>query len=260
MSNDARRQALIGDLLALSAECQWVEFKENNVDATMIGRLISALSNAARLADQPYAYVVWGVRDHDHLVVGTAFDPTQEKWSNQPLEFWLAQQLLPSTAFVFVSLEYHGQRLVLLEIPAAAGSPVAFNRVAYLRIGSATPKLIDYPEREKALWNKLQPYVWEQGCAATFLTGDDVLARLDYPKYFELTHQPLPDNRNGIFERLAADRLILPDVGGHWNITHLGAILFAKRVQDFSPSIARKAARFVAYDGGKSGSPGYSPS
>lgn len=77
MSADARRQTLIGDLLALPAECQWVEFKENNADAMMIGKLISALSNAARLADQAYAYVVWGVRDHDHAVVGTVFEPTQ---------------------------------------------------------------------------------------------------------------------------------------------------------------------------------------
>ena len=39
------------------------------------------------------------------------------------------------------------------------------------------------------------------------------------------------------------------DVGGHWNITNLGAILFAKNLNDFSPSMARKAVRFVAYDG-----------
>lgn len=99
------------------------------------------------------------------------------------------------------------------------------------------------------MWTKLQPYGWEDGCAAAFVTGDDVLARLDYPGYFELTRQPLPDNRNGIFDKLTADRLIQPDIGGRWLITHLGAMLFARHLQDFSPSIARKAVRFVAYDG-----------
>jgi predicted HTH transcriptional regulator len=74
-------------------------------------------------------------------------------------------------------------------------------------------------------------------------------ASLDYAAYFELTGQPLPDNRQGIFERLVTDRLVVADVGGHWNITHLGAVLFAKRLTDFSLPIARKAVRFVAYAG-----------
>ncbi len=49
--------------------------------------------------------------------------------------------------------------------------------------------------------------------------------------------------------KLVADRLVLKDVGGRWNITNLGAVLFAKRLRDFPVSIARKAIRFVAYDG-----------
>lgn len=56
----ARTIALVTDLRALPAEASWVEFKENNRDAQLIGKLISALSNAARLADQPFAYLVCG--------------------------------------------------------------------------------------------------------------------------------------------------------------------------------------------------------
>ncbi len=48
------------DLRAKPAETTWIEFKENNADGPLIGKLISALSNAARLADQHFAYVVWG--------------------------------------------------------------------------------------------------------------------------------------------------------------------------------------------------------
>ena len=72
---------------------------------------------------------------------------------------------------------------------------------------------------------------------------------LDYPKYFELNKIPLPDNRAGIFERLAADEIIENDVGENWNITNLGAILFAKRLSDISRSIARKGVRLVQYGG-----------
>lgn len=249
MTTAARTLALIDDLRKLPAEAPWAEFKENYPDGQMIGKLISALSNAARLADQHFAYVVWGIRDGDHAAVGTSFEPGARREDGQPLEFWLAQRLQPAIAFQFETVDYHGTRLVLLTIPAASPAPVEFDRTAFIRIGSATPRLSDHPERLRALWAKLQPYAWETGIAAQFLTGDEVLARLDYASYFDLTAQPLPDNRAGIFDKLVADRLVLPDAGGHWNITNLGAVLFAKRLSDFSPAIARKAVRFVAYDG-----------
>jgi predicted HTH transcriptional regulator len=240
----ARTLALVDDLCGRPAETSWLEFKENNTDPQMIGRLISALSNAARLADQHFAYVLWGVRDSDRVATGTTFEPSSQTEQAQPLEFWLAQRLQPSIAFAFKTIDYRGTRIVMLEIPAAATSPVEFDRTAYIRVGSATPRLSDHPERLKALWARLQPYVWESGVAAQFLTSDEVLSRLDYASYFTLTRQPLPDNRAGIFDKLLADRLVVQDVGGHWNITNLGAVLFAKRLSDFSPSIAPKRCPF----------------
>ena len=249
LMNAERVRALIDDLCALPAETAWVEFKENKADPQTIGKLISALANSARLADQDFAYVLWGVRDSDHAVVGTSFEPSTEKVGNQPLEMWLAQQISPGINFGFNSVEHHGQRLVLLSIPAATTSSVAFDYTEYVRIGSATPRLSDYPERQSTLWAKLQPYSWESGLAAQFLSGDEVLSRLDYANYFGLTGQTLPDNRQGIFEKLISDKLIQKDVGNHWTITNLGAILFAKDLREFASSIARKAVRFVVYDG-----------
>jgi ATP-dependent DNA helicase RecG len=247
--SEPRALALIDDLRKLPAESSWVEFKQNNADAPLIGKLISALSNAARLADQPFGYVLWGVRDGDHAAVGTRFEPARQLQQGQPLELWLAQRLQPGIAFHFMPVVYQGVPLVLLQIPAAPSSPVEFERQAFVRIGSATPRLSDHPERLKALWSKLQPYAWETGIAAQFLSGDEVLARLDYAAYFDLTGQPLPDNRSGIFDKLVADQLVQHDVGGHWSITHLGAVLFARRLDEFSPAMARKAIRFVAYGG-----------
>ncbi len=249
MQSDPRNRAIIEDLRKLPAETPWAEFKENNSNPEIIGKLISALSNAARLADQHFAYVVWGIRNDDHAIVGTTFEPSSQIQNSQPLELWLAQRLQPSIDFRFEPLDIDGKRLVLLTIPAASTAPVEFDRTAFIRIGSGTPRLSDFPERLRTLWTKLQPYAWETGIATQFVTGDDVLALLDYASYFELTNQPLPDNRAGIFDKLLADRLVQPDAGGHWNITNLGALLFAKRLSDFSPSIARKAVRFVAYGG-----------
>ena len=99
--SDVRTLALVDELLALPAETNWVEFKENNVDAEMIGKRISAMSNAAQLSDKPFAYMLWGVRDDNHAAVGTTFEPSSQKHSNQPLELWLAQHLRPAIAFSF---------------------------------------------------------------------------------------------------------------------------------------------------------------
>ncbi len=247
--NTERVRALIDDLCALPAETSWVEFKENKSDHETVGKLISALANAARLADEDFAYVLWGVRDSDHALVGTSFEPSTQKVGNQPLEFWLVQHLFSSITFDFKPVEHHGQQLVLLSIPAVVNSPVEFERTAYVRIGSARPRLSDHPKWQRALWRKLQPYIWESGVAAQFLSGDDVLSLLDYASYFDLTKQPLPDNRRGIFEKLVSDNLIQKNVGSQWNITNLGAILFVKDLGKFGSSIARKAVRFVVYNG-----------
>lgn len=247
--NDERLIALVDDLRGWSAEADWFEFKHNNSDPKSIGKRISALANAARLADHPFAYMVWGIRDDDHNIVGTDFDPAVQKEGNQPVEFWLAQQLKPSINFSFKTIEHPEGSLILLEIPAATTAPVEFNGIAYIRIGSATPKLSDYPERQKALWERLRPYAWETGIAAQYILGDEILTKLDYAKYFELTEQRLPDNREGIFEQLTADRLITKDVGGRWNITNLGAVLLAKDLSFFGTNLERKGVRFVVYSG-----------
>jgi len=202
-----RTAALIDELLQLQSETACVEFKENNADAPMIGKLISALSNTARLADQPFAYVLWGVRDGDHAAVGTTFEPSGAKQQGQPLELWLAQRLQPSIAFNFKPVKYQGASLVLLEIPATASSPVEFDRLAYIRIDSATSRLSDHPERLKALWAKLQPYIWEAGIAAQFLSddglsrADTVAHRLDVSKGYAIGFSGFVDYIDGLIPR-----------------------------------------------------------
>lgn len=246
--NPQRLIDLIDDLLR-QGKVSWVEFKRDYADPDMIGVRLSAIANAARLAGQHTGYVLWGIEDGSRAVVGTNIDPDTQKVGNQVFPFWLAQQLVPSIAFDFRTVQHPSGRLVLLEIPAATSAPVAFKSVAHIRIGSATPKLTDYPDRYQALLTALRPYAWEHGIALQYVTSDDVLRLLDYSQYFRLTKQPLPDNRVGILDRLKADQLIVEDVGSKWNITNLGAILFAADLTQFSHSLARKGVRFIAYGG-----------
>ncbi len=215
----------------------------------MIGKWCSALSNAARAAGRDFAYMVWGINDSNRAIVGTTFCPDRKTVGNQGFQLWLAQRLKPSVAFSFREIPHPGGNVILFEIPAATSAPVEFEGTAFIRIGSATPRLSDYPDRFQELLSQIRPYAWETGIAKSFLLGDEVLDSIDYASYFRLTKKRLPDNRDGIFENLKADNLISGDVGGRWNITNLGAILFAVDLDQFGAEISRKGVRFVAYDG-----------
>ena len=247
--HETRKIRLVEQLISLPAETDRVEFKTSNSSPMVIGKLISALSNSARLASLEAAYVVWGVRDADHAAVGTNFKPSFQKKDGQPLEFWLSKRLNPDLDFRFDTLDIDGVRLVLLTVPAAYSSPVRFDSTAYIRIGSATPRLSEHPQREKNLWTALQPYTWETIPAATSLTEHEVLERLDYLSYFLMNRQNPPSDQAEILEKLSTDRIIQPDTGGQWNITNLGAILFARNLNDFPISLARKGLRFASYEG-----------
>lgn len=69
--NLSRDIALVDELRALPAETAWLEFKANNSDPEMIGKRCAALSNSARIEGHDLAYMVWGVEDGSHAVVGT---------------------------------------------------------------------------------------------------------------------------------------------------------------------------------------------
>ena len=64
-----------------SYETPWIEFKTNNYNPQMIGEYISALSNTAALFNHEKALMIWGIDDKNHNIIGTTFDPQNEKIS-----------------------------------------------------------------------------------------------------------------------------------------------------------------------------------
>ncbi|MFG0720178.1 ATP-binding protein [Pseudomonas sp. GLN_6] len=242
-------QSLLRELCALPQETEWVEFKQSNDDAPLIGEYISALANAAALLGKQYGYLVWGIDNASHAVVGTAFKPSATRYKQQELESWLLQKTAPKIHFRFFEFAATtGQAVVILEVQAASHTPVQFDGVEYIRVGSYKKKLREFPEKERALWRVFDRVPFEQQLAAQNLGVDQVLKLLDYPAYFDLTHQLLPEGREAILAALAADRMIQRSDSGQWHISNLGAILFAKRLQDF-PALGRKAVRLIHYKG-----------
>ena len=239
---------LVRELCKLPHETEWVEFKQNDAEPKTIGENISALANSAALEGKASSYIVWGVRDEDHVVVGTTFVPSQRRVGNEELENWLLRLLEPKIDFQFFSVEIVGKPVVLLEISRSARQPVRFQNTEFLRVGSYTKKLREFPEKERALWRIFDRVPFEDEVAAERRDHTNVLELLDYPAYFDLLNIPLPENRNGIVSALAGDALIMPCEAGGWDITNLGAILFARDLGNF-PRLKRKALRTVQYSG-----------
>jgi ATP-dependent DNA helicase RecG len=240
--------SLVRELSRLPQETEWVEFKHNYAEPHDIGEYISALANSAALVGKAFAYVVWGVNDGDHAVVGTQFSPKAAKVGNEELENWLLRALSPKIHFRFFEVQVDGLPMVLLEIERAFRQPVQFQGNEFVRVGSYKKRLKDFPEKERALWRLFDKAPFENSMAVERVCDEDVLKLLDYPAYFDLLKRPLPESRTGILEALADDRLIAPCEAGGWDITNLGAILFAKRLDSFA-ALKRKSMRVIQYRG-----------
>jgi ATP-dependent DNA helicase RecG len=59
------------------------------------------------------------VRDEDHALVGTMFDPYLARVGNEELESWLLRLLEPKIDFRFFRVMVDGRSMVLLEIARA---------------------------------------------------------------------------------------------------------------------------------------------
>ncbi|MFO5474797.1 MAG: helix-turn-helix domain-containing protein, partial [Dolichospermum sp.] len=239
---------IVQQLISLPQETEWVEFKQNNEKPETIGEYISALSNSATLHGENTGYLVWGIEDNTRNIVGTQFKPKQTKIGNEELENWLLRLLFPRINFKIYELTFQNQNLVLLEIPSANYQPVSFQGIEYIRVGSYKKKLKDYPEKERELWNLFSYQTFEKRIALENITADEVLTKINYPSYFELTKQNLPDNKQGILERLEQEKLINIKANNYYDITNIDAVeFFQLPAPDFSVKHQHTEAVLLSY-------------
>ncbi len=89
---------------------------------------------------------------------------------------------------------------------------------------------------------------WVEEHTKTALGAQDIVELLDTQSFFELLKLPYPTERAGVIERLERERLIDGSGGNHYSVRRIGALLLAKRLEEF-PELARKAPRVVVYTG-----------
>jgi len=233
-------------LLKLPAEDECVEFKHNNCDPSEIGQYISAIGNSAALRGEEAGFIVWGVEDGTRRLVGTTFKPRQAKIGNEELENWLATQLTPRNDFRIYEFVECGVPVVVFEVPRPMNCPIRFKTEAYIRCGSYKKLLRDFPDKERKLWHSFSHAAFEAHRAVEALDADDAIDLLDYPSYFLLVKERLPTARAPILERLVAEKFLLTRDNVRYDVTNLGAILFARRLDQIH-GLGRKVLRVVVY-------------
>lgn len=239
---------LVEELCKLAAETEYVEFKYNNCDPEMIGCDISALANSAAITDRSHSYMIWGVDDKSHAIIGTEVRLRTQKKGGEELESWLRRLLSDNADFEISSAEIGGKHLEVLIIRKAEGLPVSFMKQQYVRIGSYTKKIADYPAKQMMLLTKLRDLDFESNVSLTGLSLADILRLLNVEAYFRLLNIPRPYDSAGCVRYLEQDNLVRFQDDGLYAITNLGAILFAINLDTF-PRLGRKKVRVVQYEG-----------
>ena len=145
--------SILHSLCSLSAENEIVEFKEakNNYDFSKLGKYFSALSNEANLKGISCAWLVFGVEDKKHQIVGSQFRASRKDLDS--LKGEIAKKSTNNISFIEIHeiIKSEG-RVILFQIPAAPkGIPIAFDGHFYARDGEElAPLNIEKIERIRA--------------------------------------------------------------------------------------------------------------
>ncbi|HKO41669.1 MAG TPA: ATP-binding protein [Pyrinomonadaceae bacterium] len=136
-------------------------------------------------------------------------------------------------------------RVLIFHIPGRPhGTAYELDGAYWMRSTSGTVPMSE--DQLRHIFDEGKPD-WFSRPAAENCSDAEVIQLIDTQSYFDLVELPYPENRAGVLERLQQEDLIAP-VGSQFVITNLGAILFAKRLDQF-PDLKRKAPRFIVYEG-----------
>lgn len=225
--------------LAAPAETEHLEFKEakQQFDTTKLLRYCVALANEGG------GHLILGVSDRrPRNVVGTQAFAAASDLNN--IKARIVEKL--RIRVEAVELAHPDGRVLVFEIPSRpSGHPLDFDGAYLMRAGEDLLPMT--PDQLRRIFAEGQ-VDWFSQPARLDATADEVVALLDTQTYFELSQLPYPTTREGVLARLSGEGLITHMDSG-WMISNLAAILLAKRLDAFTPELARKAPRVVIYEG-----------
>ncbi len=134
----------LDELLAAKYESEILEFKEakDNFSFDELGKYFSALSNEANLHNKDCAWLVFGIEDKKHLIVGTNYRNNEKSLNSLKEE--IGKQTSENITFIEIyecfkkNTSGEDKRILMFQIPPAPkGIPIAFKRIHYGRDGES---------------------------------------------------------------------------------------------------------------------------
>jgi predicted HTH transcriptional regulator len=191
-------------------------------------------------------YLVFGI-DNDGQIIGINNEECEQILKT--LGNIARQNLVPPILLDHSVAERQAKNILFIKIDEAKEKPVHLRSDSiynsYTRSAGQTRKL-DKIEVANLI-AKSQGLRFEDGISETGLTAEAALKKIDFTSYFDLIERPLPSGNEAILDILCADKLVRKN-GGLFDITNLGAILFAKNIEEFD-NLKRKAVRVIIYAG-----------
>jgi ATP-dependent DNA helicase RecG len=218
-----------------SSEHQRLELKEakTQFDTRKLSEYCVALANEGG------GVLLLGVSDRPpRAVVGTqAFPDTVDA----------AEKLFQSVGFrVDIEAVAHPDgRVLVFHIPSRPrGTAYHYHGKYLMRAGEALVPMRE--DQLRRIFAEGRPD-WIEEPSRAGLDAQQVVELLDTQTLFELLKLPYPTERAGVLDRLVRERLV-DEAAGSYTIRRLGALLLARRLEDF-PNVSRKAPRVVVYTG-----------
>ncbi len=239
--------ALIQKLCALPSETDWVEFKRNKFEAEAVGKYVSGLANAAMFAGERNAFMVWGIADGTHDIVGTTIRLGAEKVGAEAFLLWLNKGLKPKINVRHFDFDLDGKRIEMLAVEPGYLQPVSFHGREYIRVATSLLPLSEHPEKHRALWQITSSYALEQTTVSAHMTEKEIFAAFDVDKLLGLLGAERRTPGNAL-EILGHHGMLKDNGQGGYEVFALLPICCAKNLNDF-PLLEQRGARVIAYAG-----------
>lgn len=193
-------------------------------------------------------FMVFGISNNGHpkTINKTEIDSIVQKIGN------IARNNLAHPVSIDHSvIQFQENDLLIVYVTESINKPVnirgesIFN--CYKRSAGQTVKMS--PDEVKGLIAQSQGLAFEDQIAYTAASSEQVIELIDYDSYFRLSQRQLPDSKTSILDILSNEEIIRRNINGNWDITNLGAILFARDLRHFK-DLKRKSVRVIQYKGG----------
>ena len=123
--------------LLKNPENEYVEFKraKNNFDIDKLGKYFSAMANEATLINKQFGWIIFGVDDKTHEVLGTNYC-IDNNFNNVKKQ--ISDNTTDNISFLDIyPVFYNENRVIMFKVPAAVGTPINWKGYPYGRVGES---------------------------------------------------------------------------------------------------------------------------